>query len=248
MLDDEFNDVEATEEIEDFEDISEEISDVAEIDSSELVDIAEDEDELQEITPLEDEAISEIISEIKDKPASVNIDDSELFEKLEAGDYLYEKENNNLRAVGELTMDSDVARNNNNQRKVGGEFRRSDDDGGHLIGNRFGGSSELENLAPQNRNLNRGSYKQLENEWADILQDDGKVYVDVHASGNDESRRPDAFYGYYITENTDGDRHWDGFSFTNESKETQEQWDEEMGYVSDDLGSVEEEFGLKEKE
>ncbi|RYG93334.1 hypothetical protein EU803_04340 [Loktanella sp. IMCC34160] len=42
-------------------------------------------------------------------------------------------------------------------------------DGGHLIGHRFMGDTVDGGIAPQVRNLNRGAWKTMENEWADWL-------------------------------------------------------------------------------
>lgn len=53
------------------------------------------------------------------------------------------------------------------QSEAGGEDRLADDDGGNLVGHRFMSDQGEKNLFPQNSNFNRGSYKSMENEWAD---------------------------------------------------------------------------------
>lgn len=53
------------------------------------------------------------------------------------------------------------------------------DDAGHIIANRFGGSSNMVNLVPMNKNINRGSYKQIENEWSRYLKNGKDVNVDI---------------------------------------------------------------------
>ncbi|PMB05800.1 hypothetical protein CEN49_17285 [Fischerella thermalis CCMEE 5273] len=46
-------------------------------------------------------------------------------------------------------------RNSYAQRNVGREDRQSNDHGGHLIASMFGGSGNIDNLVPMNKNLNQ---------------------------------------------------------------------------------------------
>lgn len=59
-----------------------------------------------------------------------------------------------------------------------GKLGKSADEGGHLIGNRFGGEASPMNLVPQNMNLNRGEWKAMENSWERALRA-GKEVTDV---------------------------------------------------------------------
>jgi len=247
---DEYFDDNDLEEKDDESDLSEENEEIVEIESnieSEDIfqEVADTKDSLNiennfaseetlDITSLEDEEVLSLVKEIRGSSVSDNISNVELFDKLPEGEYLYEPEGTNARATGSLGLNSDVKRDNHNQREAGGEYRRDDDDGGHLIGNRFGGTSDAENLFAQNRNLNRGGYKKLENEWSEILKDEGNVYVDINATSVNNVSRPDSIYGYYISEDNKGNRKWDAFSFPNESKSTQEEWDIEEGYEIND--------------
>lgn len=43
------------------------------------------------------------------------------------------------------------------------------DHAGHLFGDRFGGSPELDNLVSQAQKVNLSEYKVLENKWAKAL-------------------------------------------------------------------------------
>ena len=45
------------------------------------------------------------------------------------------------------------------------------DDAGHLIGDRFGGSSDIDNLVSQSAHINRSEYKKIENQWAKAIKD-----------------------------------------------------------------------------
>ena len=147
------------------------------------------------------------------------------------GEYYYETGNNNSRhAYGQLQYKekNERKRDSEAQRDAGGDRRRDDDDGGHLIGSRFGGSYVSDNLFPQNRHLNRSAYKALENHWCELLAQGNQVYVDIYTSAANNEMREDSIYGSYIVINSDGTSYTENFSFVNENKETQEQWNEEL--------------------
>lgn len=153
---------------------------------------------------------------------------NDLFTENASGVYEYFESDLGKNASGVLGLSDNPTRNAYAQRIAGGEFRRDDDDGGHLIGARFNGSNGLENIDAQNSNLNRGAYKSLENEWADALNEGTDVFVNIDTYKQENSDRPDAFMGYAISELDDGERSFDVFSFQNESQETQEEWEKEI--------------------
>lgn len=164
---------------------------------------------------------------------SEKLDDVSLFERT---DYNYTETDYGKHADGVLELNESVKRNSKNQREVGDADRRIDDDGGHLIGNRFGGSSEKENLFPQNRNMNRGGYKRVENSWAQELEKGDKCFVSVDTFSRNESERPDTVMAFSITEDSRGNRHWDTYSSPNESRGFLEQLDVETSTFEDEIG------------
>lgn len=186
-------------------------------------------DEIAEESIDMDEAMADepvpTLSEVMDDPA--------FFEDHEAGEYSYDESELGKSAHGILELADEPIRDANAQRQAGGLDRRPDDDGGHLIGARFGGAPTEENLDAQNRNLNRGAYKSEENSWAEALQEGDKVYANVDTYKREGTERPDAYMGWTITESPDGQRHWDAFSYTNESAETQDQWATELEEMPD---------------
>lgn len=156
----------------------------------------------------------------------------DLFNEFEPGEYYYYTDENGTKcAVGSLKLAESVERNSSNQLKAGGEKRRGKDDerghddGGHMIGARFGGSVEGENLTAQDSNINRGTYKKMENDWEDHLLAGDKVFVYIQA---DDPQRPNAYMTYAIYESPDGSRTYDIYEHTNESVRTQEQWNKEI--------------------
>lgn len=132
-------------------------------------------------------------------------------EKYEVNGYKYETDRLGRikHCEGDLRLE-ESKRNLAAQREVGGEDRhtgdgeeydlRDKDDGGHLIGTRFGGSGEKDNLVAQNYNLNRGEYKKMENGWASTLEEKNEkgeqaydVHVEIKPMYRGTSERPDTF-------------------------------------------------------
>ena len=76
------------------------------------------------------------------------------------------------------------------------------DHAGHLAGDRFGGSPELDNLVSQLSDVNLSSYKKIENQWAKAIEEGKKVSVDVKINYTGNKLRPDSFE---VTYNIDGE-------------------------------------------
>lgn len=189
---------------------------------------AESPAESEDISPLADSDITEIIDAIQaGRSLSDDLADPDLFLEHKSGDYTYSESILGKSASGSLELSENPERDAKAQRLAGGEDRRIDDDGGHLIGARFGGAPGEENLDAQNRQLNRGDYKAVESELAKELKDGDKVFLDVDTLKADGTDRPYAYMGYAITEHPDGTRESKSFTFPNESREVQEHWGEE---------------------
>ncbi|WP_052410032.1 DNA/RNA non-specific endonuclease [Paenibacillus durus] len=103
-------------------------------------------------------------------------------------------------AQGQLKL-GEGERNPYAQRTVGGTDRLPNDDGGHLIGNQFKGSGEIDNLVPQNSGINRsgGEWYKMEKDWANALKEGSSVKVDITPNYSGNSMRPDSFkINYWI--------------------------------------------------
>ena len=153
--------------------------------------------------------------------------DPDLFRNNAPADYQYVQTAYGKFAQGVLGY-TPGQRNPTSQRTVGGEDRLPTDDGGHLIGARFQGSGNIENLEAQDRNLNRGSYKKMENRWAAAQDAGDKIFAHSESFHSNQSQRPDAFMGYAIYEHPDGTREWEAFSYQNESSSTQQEWNDAL--------------------
>ena len=69
----------------------------------------------------------------------------------------------------------------------------SDDHSGHLAGDRFGGSPELDNLVSQASKVNVSDYRILENKWAKAIESGKNVKVEVKILYKDSDMRPSGF-------------------------------------------------------
>ena len=80
------------------------------------------------------------------------------------------------------------------------------DHAGHIFGDLFGGSPELDNLVSQAKDVNLKEYRRIERDWADALKSNPpkKVEVDVKINYEGSSMRPTSFEVNY---KIDGIRH-----------------------------------------
>ena len=69
------------------------------------------------------------------------------------------------------------------------------DHAGHIFGDLFGGSPELDNLVSQAKDVNLKEYRRIERDWADALKSNPpkKVEVDVKINYEGSSMRPTSF-------------------------------------------------------
>lgn len=85
---------------------------------------------------------------------------------------------------------------------IGKGDQKDSDDRGHLIGDQFDGSNGLENMIPQDSNINRNDFKNFENELAKEVKDGKEVYVKIEPVYDGDSRRPVAIV---VTYSIDGE-------------------------------------------
>ena len=85
---------------------------------------------------------------------------------------------------------------------IGKGDQKEGDDRGHLIGDQFDGSNGLENMVPQDADINRNDFKNFENELAKEVKDGKEVNVKVEPIYDGDSHRPDAIV---VTYSIDGE-------------------------------------------
>ena len=76
--------------------------------------------------------------------------------------------------------------------QLAGDYR------GHLIGDQFGGSNGLENMVPQDANINRNDFRNFENELAKNVKDGKEVKVKVEPIYEADSWRPSGIISTYF--------------------------------------------------
>lgn len=89
---------------------------------------------------------------------------------------------------------------------VGKGDQKENDDRGHLIGDQFDGSNGLENLIPQNSDINRKDYKNLENELAGKIKAGDNVYFKVEPIYGKVSNRPLRIEATYVVNGKESTR------------------------------------------
>ena len=100
-------------------------------------------------------------------------------------------------AAGELKLDTNAGRLRRLQSTAGGSDRRSGDDGGHYIAPRFNGPREWFNHFAQDRNFNRGRYREMEREWGKQIAAGRRVLVDIRSRYDGNSQRPSKIIVYW---------------------------------------------------
>lgn len=115
---------------------------------------------------------------------------------------------------GQLKLEKGIR---SEQQTIVGKLGIEHDEGGHLIGARFDGPPDGFNLVPQNADLNRRDWRQMEETWAHHLKNKATVEVEIHTVYTDESRRPMRFDVIYSVDNHNGDIIYKTLSFCNKS-------------------------------
>ncbi len=89
---------------------------------------------------------------------------------------------------------------------IGKGDQKDGDDRGHLIGDQFDGSNRLENMIPQDADINRKDYRNFENELAKEVKDGKEVYVKIEVIYSEDSRRPEALVVNYSIDGKESTR------------------------------------------
>ena len=115
--------------------------------------------------------------------------------KCQTGEYKYNYETDANGRVTNWNTDnlqltkrtSRLKHNSNTPGKLEG------DQAGHLAGDRFGGSSKLDNIVSQSKNVNMSQYKKIENQWAKAIKEGKNVSTNVTVKYEGNSLRPAEF-------------------------------------------------------
>lgn len=97
------------------------------------------------------------------------------------------------KAEGKIRIEEGRSRNMEDVRRIDDQEYKEEDQRGHLIGHRFGGSDRLENLVPMDAELNQKAYAGIENRLADAMKDGADVRLKVEPIYEGNSTRPKEF-------------------------------------------------------
>lgn len=88
------------------------------------------------------------------------------------------------------------------QKTISQGAQKADDDRGHLFGDMFGGDNSMANIVPMKKELNRGEYKKMEEEWNAALKEGKKVRVTGKLIYKDTTKRPSKLKVTYTIDNS----------------------------------------------
>lgn len=71
--------------------------------------------------------------------------------------------------------------------------KQQGDHAGHVFGDRFGGSRDLDSLVSQTSGVNLSTFKKIENQWAEAISQGKKVEVKVNVKYSGNNTRPSKF-------------------------------------------------------
>ncbi len=137
--------------------------------------------------------LNDILNQVNLIPNSIYKINNEVIKTTEKGE---------VKEISGVLLKSDnIKRNKNIQRKaVYKKGGKSTDQGGHLIANILGGSSEMYNIVPMSRNLNLGQYSKMETIWKKALENRKKVDYKINLIYDGNSKRPSKFRVTYMIE------------------------------------------------
>ncbi|MED0759085.1 DNA/RNA non-specific endonuclease [Aneurinibacillus thermoaerophilus] len=119
--------------------------------------------------------------------------------KYKAGEHQYDYETDHLGRIEKFSAD-DLKLTTRDKRLPHASNtpgKQPGDHAGHLAGDRFGGSPELDNLVSQSSEVNLSKYKKLENKWAKAIKNGKNVKVEVKIKYDGENPRPTEFEVIY---------------------------------------------------
>ena len=118
----------------------------------------------------------------------------------QAGEYDYKYKTDEIGRIEEFNAD-DLKLTERDFRlphKSNTPGKKTGDHAGHLAGDRFGGSPDLDNLVSQSSSVNLSKYKKLDNQWANAIVEGKDVSVNVKINYEGKSLRPSSFDIEYV--------------------------------------------------
>lgn len=138
-----------------------------------------------------DDSVDDIIrdgSHLEDGKLKPNV-------KYQTGEHEYIYQTNERGLISKASTDNlqfktHEGRLNHNSNTYG---KGANDHAGHLFGDRYGGSPDIDNLVSQADHVNTSEYKKIENIWAKAKEEGKRVTVDIDINYAKTSDRPVSF-------------------------------------------------------
>ncbi|MCQ6264710.1 DNA/RNA non-specific endonuclease [Fictibacillus sp. WQ 8-8] len=120
--------------------------------------------------------------------------------RYQTGEYDYHYKTDQLGRLNDFKAEDLklTERNSRLPHKTNTPGKKPGDHAGHLAADRFGGSSDLDNLVSQSSSVNLSKYKKLENQWAAAIKEGKKVSVNVKVNYDEAGLRPASFEIKYV--------------------------------------------------
>ena len=157
--------------------------------------------------------------------------------------FVVDNETGTTTAKGQVTENH--ASRNGMQSIHPNEYDSKIDDKGHLIAAREGGPAEGYNVSAQNRTLNRGAYKTVENAEVRLANEGNEVETEKTAYVSNPGSKPDAYMVNDTITTPEGETQHVNLSFQNASPEEQQEWND---YLEQNVDIDEQEYWSSAKE
>ena len=134
------------------------------------------------------------------------------------------EDNGTVTAKGRVSENPASRKGMNNIHPDG--YNSAETDKGHLIAARAGGPAEDYNVSAQDRTLNRGSYKTVENAELRLANEGNTVETEKIAYVSNPGDKPDAYMVNDTITTPEGETHEIHHSFQNASPQEQQEWED----------------------
>ena len=151
--------------------------------------------------------------------------------------------------TGNITSNSnpEITKGNHKGMPSRTDAYRSDDDRGHIQASSLGGNNDSSNVVPQNRDVNRRGYRDVERGETAALKNGASIdsTKTAYVGGNPDNR-PSAFIVSDKVTYSDGHTEQINNSFTNESYADQDQWNQQTASMADTFDAPNPDDGLRQ--
>lgn len=164
------------------------------------------------------------------------------------GEYAYSQTANAKSASGIIKNGAQSERNITAQKNAGGKARQSGDQGGHLIGHRFGGRNDSSNIDALAANVNQKDQANVERNIGKLAEDPNNTVVMSVSNYKSVGERPDAtMINIGVRNNVTGEIDEQHISFQNANHDLQTSWSNTATQATPEIDSRQD-IGMTEEQ